>query len=166
MPRRRKTFNLAPSHAAHALSILIQDGKVKARDVARALRRREALIQELRARLAALGDGVLAATRGRGRKPGRRVSAAQRAARQAQGRYLAAVRRLSKADRAKVKAIREKSGVRTAIAAAKRMAARKNAPTLRSKKRMAFREGTAARGGNAQGGRSAKAPKTTRGLAT
>jgi hypothetical protein len=41
---------------------------------------------------------------------------------QQQGRYMAAVRQLSKADRAKVKAIREKSGVRAAIAAAKRMA--------------------------------------------
>ncbi len=35
---------------------------------------------------------------------------------------MAAVRQLAKADRAKIKAIREKSGVRAAIAAAKRMA--------------------------------------------
>jgi hypothetical protein len=41
---------------------------------------------------------------------------------QRQGRYMAAVRQLPKADRAKIKAIREKSGVRAATAAAKQMA--------------------------------------------
>jgi hypothetical protein len=41
---------------------------------------------------------------------------------QAQGRYMAAVRPLTKEQRAKIKAIREKSGVQAAIAAAKRMA--------------------------------------------
>jgi hypothetical protein len=40
---------------------------------------------------------------------------------QQQGRYMAAVRQLPKAARAKIKAVREKSGVRAAIAAAKRM---------------------------------------------
>jgi hypothetical protein len=46
------------------------------------------------------------------------------AAWRAQGRYLGAVRRLSKVNRAKVKAIREKKGVGSAIAAAKRIAAK------------------------------------------
>jgi hypothetical protein len=54
------------------------------------------------------------------RKP--RISAATRKIYQQQGRYMAAVRPLPKAARAKIKAIREKSGVRAAIAAAKRMA--------------------------------------------
>src|SRR5690349_11733866 len=127
MARPRTLKNLSSSHAAHALSILIHDGKLKAQDVARALKRREALIRELRARLAALGEGIAetVGTKGPGRKPRkttRKISKAQRAARQAQGRYLGAIRRLSKADRAKVKAIRQKLGVRAAVAAAKRMA--------------------------------------------
>lgn len=39
----------------------------------------------------------------------------------AQGRYIAAVRRLPKAMRATVKAIRQRPGVATAVAAARRM---------------------------------------------
>jgi hypothetical protein len=54
------------------------------------------------------------------RKP--RISSATRKMYQQQGRYIAALRPLSKEARAKIKAIREKSGVQTAIAAAKRMA--------------------------------------------
>jgi hypothetical protein len=53
------------------------------------------------------------------------VSAAARAAWRTQGQYLAAVRLLSKADRAKVKSIRQKSGVRPAISAAKSLAAKR-----------------------------------------
>lgn len=127
MPRPRKTSNLSPDRAAQAVSILIHEGKLKLLDLARALQRREKIVSELRARLASLGEGS-----GNGRRRGRRqktktrkstkrISKAQLTARQAQGRYLGAIRRLSPAARAKVKAIHEKSGVRAAIAAAKRM---------------------------------------------
>jgi hypothetical protein len=51
----------------------------------------------------------------------RKALAKARAAWKAQGRYLGAVRQLSVADRAKVKAIREKKGVRAAITAARKM---------------------------------------------
>ena len=92
------------------------------------------MVSELRKRLAVL-EGVnakngpfpmrAAAVRRAGRKATRkakrRVSAARRAAMRAQGRYLGAIRQLSKAARKKIKAIREKSGVKAAIAAAKRM---------------------------------------------
>ena len=65
-----------------------------------------------------LGSTAKAAKRAaKRRKP--RISAATRKMYQQQGRYMAAVRQLPKADRAKIKAIREKSGVRAAIAAAK-----------------------------------------------
>jgi hypothetical protein len=87
----------------------------------------------LRARLAALeagagslgtrlfkGSAPVALTAKRRRKP--RISAATRKMYQQQGRYMAALRNLSKEQRAKVKTIREKSGVRAATAAAKRMA--------------------------------------------
>lgn len=61
----------------------------------------------------------------KGRKAPRRrrkASVKAQAAWKAQGRYLGAVRRLSKADRAKVKAIREKQSVRAAIRVAKKLA--------------------------------------------
>lgn len=129
MPKRRRTSLLSPDRAAQAVSILIHEGKLKAQDVARALRRRERLIRELTGKLSSLGHeasdaaGSLVGRRGpRAVKKPARISKAQRAARQAQGRYLGAIRRLSKANRVKVKAIREKAGVREAIAAAKKIA--------------------------------------------
>jgi len=56
------------------------------------------------------------------RKKSRPISKAQRAARQAQGRYMGSLRQLSAEAKAKVKAIRAKSGVQAAIAAARKMA--------------------------------------------
>ena len=138
--RRRQSPALSGEHAQQALAILIQEGKLAAGEVKKALQRRARLIRALRASLAALEAGVVGAGRrvlkdgpfpmGRMRKAaGRRavrkrprISAATRKMYQQQGRYMAALRPLPKAARAKVKAIREKSGVRAAIAAAKRMA--------------------------------------------
>ena len=113
--------------------MLIQDGKVAAGDVQRALQRREVMIRDLRERLAALEEAAAPVARRIARNGRRRVRAAapqarkaitraQRVARQAQGRYLAAVRRLSKDARLKVRDIRQKSGVDAAIRAAKKMA--------------------------------------------
>ena len=127
--KTRKTPHFSARHAAHALHVLIAEGKLAGRDVIAALKRREAMIRELRGKLATLeGRVVSAVPQGRrtvARKAGRKkpkLSAATRAKYRKQGHYLAAVRPLSKANRAKVKAIREKSGVRVAVAAAKRMA--------------------------------------------
>jgi hypothetical protein len=132
MPKQRRTSNLSPDRAAQAVSILVHEGKLRVQDLARALERREKMVSELRARLASLGESSgngrrrgrrkKRARQTRPRKAAKRISKRQRAARQAQGRYLGAIRRLSKADRAKIKAIREKSGVRAAIAAANKMA--------------------------------------------
>src|SRR5262249_33982753 len=114
--------------------MLIQEGKIAAADVSRALRRREKLIKEMRARLAALESAsapvarrVARATRKTVRRAARRaapqarkaITRAQRLARQAQGRYLAAIRTLSKEARAKIQQIRKDSGVDAAIKAAK-----------------------------------------------
>jgi hypothetical protein len=139
MPRRlRSNRGLSAAQAHQALSVLLHDGQVRASDVWKALQRREHLLNDLKGRLAALGENMkgVAAKGGpfrelsnatRARKPQRRrkrskpISAARKAAMHTQGRYLAAVRPLSKANRAKVKAIRTKSGVRAAIAAAKRI---------------------------------------------
>jgi len=126
----RKTLTLTTDRAAHVLNILISEGKLTAKQVSDALRRREALIADLRQRLAALEQGAASAMKrvGRGmarkaaRKPKRKMTVARRAALRLHGQYLGTVRPLSKANRAKVKAIRAKSGARAAIAAAKKMA--------------------------------------------
>jgi hypothetical protein len=125
--KTRRTLTFTPEHAARALHVLIADGKIAAHDVATALKRREKTIRELKARLAALEGSVGAKVRGAARKAkkkGRRklrLSATRRAALKAHGKYLGAVRMLSKGSRAKVKEIREKKGVRAAIAAARKM---------------------------------------------
>jgi hypothetical protein len=127
MLKDRSNSSLAQARAAQALQVLIEEGKLKAQDVTRALARREAIIRELHDRLAALGENLTGGARrpprgGKARVRRGQITKAQRAARQAQGRYLGAIRRLSKAERAKVKTIREKKGVRAAVAAAKRIA--------------------------------------------
>ncbi len=126
-----KAVRLTGEHAAYALQMLIEDGKIASRDVVQALKRREKTVRELRARLLALGEDVSEAvdraTRSfngspRVQKARKQITKAQRTARQAQGRYMAAVRTLSKDARKKVKALREKSGVDAAIREARRLA--------------------------------------------
>jgi hypothetical protein len=134
--RRRSSLALSAEHARQALAILVQEGKLRASEVKKALQRRDRLIRALRASLAALETGAVSVgKRIRGSLPmarkartakrkitrrKRRLSAATRKMYQQQGRYMAAVRQLPKAGRAKIKAIREKSGVRAAIAVAKK----------------------------------------------
>lgn len=130
---RRKTrtaLNFSPEHAAHALHALIADGRIAASDVGAALKRREAMIRELRDNLAALERGELKRFEKAGRKAARRVkrkgkrkmSAARRAALKLHGRYIGSVRTLPKAAKARLKAIRERAGVHAAIKAARKMA--------------------------------------------
>ena len=131
--KTRKALKLSAEHAAVALNLLIQDGKIAAADVAKALKNREKMIRDLRKRLVDLEDAAAPVARrlaADGRKAYLRarpkakkaISRAQRVARQAQGRYMAAVRSLSKDARAKIKAIRAESGVDAAIRAAVKMA--------------------------------------------
>jgi len=138
MAKRRGSFaSISAAEAHKALAYLVHEGTVSAKAVQKALRRREKLIREIRERMVALGveslgvsakigKGALAELRRAeksSRKPRRKaVSAATKAARQFQGQYMAAVRRLSKTARKQVKALRQKSGVKAAIAAAKKMA--------------------------------------------
>ena len=124
-PKTKKALKLSAHHASLALQMLIEDGKVAARDVSAALKRREKTIRDLRARLSALGEDVAASVSkaaARERPKARRaISRAQRTARRAQGRYLGAIRQLSKQARTRVKAIRAESGVDAAIRAAAKM---------------------------------------------
>jgi hypothetical protein len=136
--RGRQSLAQSGEHARQALAVLIQEGKLAASEVKKALQRRDRLVRALRASLAALESGAVKVGRqfkdspfaiGRRAKAAKsptkrrkpRLSPATRRMYQQQGRYMAAVRQLPNGDRAKVKAIREKSGVRSAIAAAKRM---------------------------------------------
>jgi len=134
--RRRTAFpKISAEQAQQALHILVQDGRIAAREVSKALARREKLVRELRTRLSALGEEVAGAMsraakkglppktrRALGRGARKAITQAQRTARRAQGQYLAAIRRLSKASRAKVREVRKSSGVKAAIAAAKKLA--------------------------------------------
>ena len=128
--KTKKTLNLTAERAAHALHVLIADGKIAAKDVTGALKRREHLIHELRQRLVALEQGAVSAIERTGRKvvrtverrTKRRMSAARRAALKLHGKYIGSVRTLSKEAKAAVKAIRAAKGVHAAIAAAKKLA--------------------------------------------
>jgi hypothetical protein len=127
--RKHKFPRLTGQQAHAALRWLHALGKVTAKDIENALGHRERLVQEIKERLEQLGGeglrflrGPEALNRAPTRRKRRRASAKAQAAWRAQGRYLGAVRRLSKANRAKVKAIREKSGVRAAVAAARKLA--------------------------------------------
>ena len=145
MARRRRALQISADDALHAVHVLLHDGKILARDVARAIERREKLVRQLRAKLVELGDEsarvagrlrrqaapkVAAAGRsidkalGVARRRGKKViSRARQAAYRAQGRYMAAVRTLPKTARVRIKKIRQSSGVAAAIRAAKKMAA-------------------------------------------
>ena len=124
--KTKKALKLSAHHASLALQMLVEDGKIAAKDVTAALKRREETIRELRARLSALGEdvaGSVAKTAAREAPRARRaITQAQRRARQAQGRYLAAIRKLSRQARTQVRDIRAKSGVDAAIRAAVKMA--------------------------------------------
>jgi hypothetical protein len=126
--KTKKALKLSAHHASLALQMLVEDGKIAAKDVTAALKRREKTIRELRARLSALGEDVastVAKTAAREAPRARRaITQAQRRARQAQGRYLAAIRKLSRQARVQVREIRAKSGVDAAIRAALKMTPR------------------------------------------
>ncbi|HEY1250785.1 MAG TPA: hypothetical protein VGH97_06320 [Thermoanaerobaculia bacterium] len=129
--RTVKAVRLTGEHAAYALQMLIEDGKIASKDVILALKRREKTVRELRARLLALGEDVSkavvrAANAANGsprvKRARKQITRAQRTARQAQGRYMAAVRQLSRDARKKIKAVRIKQGVEAAIREARRLA--------------------------------------------
>ena len=77
--KTKKALKLSAEHAAIALHLLIEDGKVAAADVTRALKNREKLIRDLRARSDRSGEGRPArragASRGPAARPLRRAAA-------------------------------------------------------------------------------------------
>jgi hypothetical protein len=64
--RRRSALTLSGDHARQALAILVQEGRLKATEVKKALQRRDRLIRALRASLSALETGAVSAQAGHG----------------------------------------------------------------------------------------------------
>jgi hypothetical protein len=133
LARRKKAFpKLSGDEAVAALRWLVARGTIGVGHITDALKRRQNLVKEIRERLAALGaEGVrllkggpfpISAKRPPAKRRRRKASPAAKKAWALQGAYMGSVRALSKANRLKIRAVREKSGVRAAIAAAKKLA--------------------------------------------
>ena len=118
-------MRLTPNQAQYVLNALMTRGRIRQTQVLAVLRERKQEIANLRERLKSLEqlDGELSrggASAGRGR-PARstrrrpRMTAKVRALRRLQGKYMGYVRRLKPAEKARVRAVREKQGMQAAI---------------------------------------------------
>src|SRR5438552_5463558 len=121
-------MKFSPSQAHYALNVLMSQGKLRVAHIRKALKNREQEIRSLRERLAALEQFSPGASAARGPRRGRparavrkkrarrmRMSPRVRALRKLQGKYMGYVRRLKPAEKARVRAIREKEGMQAAI---------------------------------------------------
>jgi hypothetical protein len=131
-------MKFSPSQAHYALDVLISQGKLKIGHIRKALKNREQEIRSLRERLAALEQFSPGASASRApRRAGRPAVAARktrrrrikmsprvRALRQLQGKYMGYVRRLKPAEKARVRAVREKQGMEAAIRLARSLGAK------------------------------------------
>ncbi len=124
---------LSPDQSHYVLGVLMSQGKIRGASVEKALKGRAEEIRKLRERLAAL-EGISPASaparrrRGRPRRAAARTARARRRVkmsprvrrlRQLQGKYMGYVRRLKVADKARVRAVREKQDIEAAIRLAK-----------------------------------------------
>ena len=127
-------MKFSPSQAHYALNVLMSQGKLRVAHIRKALKNREQEIRSLRERLAALEQFGASASRGP-RRPGRparkkrvrriQMSPRVRALRKLQGKYMGYVRRLKAAEKARVRAMREKQGMEAAIRLARSLGAKK-----------------------------------------
>jgi hypothetical protein len=116
---------MTPSESQYVLQTLISQGRIRENQVRAVLNGRAKEIAELRERLATLeGMDGGGSRRGRrkgvaNRRPARRrrvaISSKVRALRRLQGKYMGYVRRLSAAEKARVRTVREKQGMQAAI---------------------------------------------------
>lgn len=111
-------MKVSSKQAKHVLETLVAQGRLRWAQVEKVLRGQKE-IAKLRARLASLEKAVRGAMPGRGRRPGRKarriLSPKTRALRRLQGKYMGYVRSLKPAEKARVKALREKHGMQAAI---------------------------------------------------
>jgi hypothetical protein len=119
-------MQMTPSEAHYALQRLMSQGRIREAQVRAVLNGRSQEIAVLRQQLAALegidGRGSRRGARGNSRghrAPVRRrrvaISPKVRALRRLQGKYMGYVRRLKPAEKARVRAVREKEGMQAAI---------------------------------------------------
>jgi hypothetical protein len=115
---------MTPSESHYVLQSLMSQGRIRLNQVKAVLNGRVKEIASLRERLAALEE----MPGGRSRRGGRRattprvvrrrrvaISPKVRALRRLQGKYMGYVRRLKPAEKARVRAVREKEGMQAAI---------------------------------------------------
>jgi hypothetical protein len=119
-------MQMTPSESHYVLQRLISQGRIRENQVRAVLNGRTQEIATLREQLAALEDIDDGRSSGRGRKAGRgargparrrrvAISPKVRALRRLQGKYMGYVRRLKPAEKARVRAVREKQGMQAAI---------------------------------------------------
>jgi hypothetical protein len=129
-----RTMKMTPDESYYVLQTLISQRRIRESQVRAVLNGRAKEIAELRQRLATLeGMKGRAARRdgrraGANRRPARRrpvaISPKVRALRRLQGKYMGYVRRLKPAEKARVRAVREKQGMPAAIQLAASLATR------------------------------------------
>jgi hypothetical protein len=113
-------MKISAEQAQYVLDTLLKQGRVRWTQIQKVLRGRLEEIRSLRERLTSLeklvGRAAPAVRRGRARKVARRkMSSKTRALRRLQGKYMGHVRNLKVAEKARVKAVREKQGIGPAI---------------------------------------------------
>ena len=116
---------MTPDESHYVLQSLMSQGRIRQNQVRAVLNGRTKEIASLRERLAAL-EGIRAGRSRRGGQTSKKsargvrrrrvaISPKVRALRRLQGKYMGYVRRLKPAEKARVRAIREKEGMQAAI---------------------------------------------------
>jgi hypothetical protein len=112
-------MKLSANQAQYVLDALMAQGRVRWTHVQKVLKGRIEEIQKLRERLASLeklvGRAAPAARRQMRKRARRALSSKTRALRRLQGKYMGYVRNLKAAEKARVRALREKQGIQAAI---------------------------------------------------
>lgn len=114
----KDTMKISADQAQYVLDALVSQRRIRWTQIQKVLRGRVEEIRKLRERLASLEKlvGRSAPARRRRRRAGRRaMSRKTRALRRLQGKYMGHVRILKAAEKARVKAVREKHGIGRAI---------------------------------------------------
>lgn len=129
-------MNLTPNQSHYVLSTLVSRHEVRPSQVTQALKARDQEIKQLRERLASL-ERLGKESSARGRAPRRRRAAGKtrvrrralmsprvHALRRLQGKYMGYVRRLKAGEKARVRSVREKQGIESAIRLAASLASK------------------------------------------